>query len=275
VETTQSFIPALERDARLSIHAISVLLGMVPAALVSELSSDGPLPTLRDTVPIGLPSDLLRRRPDIRRAERQLAAATARIGMATADLYPRFSLTGSLGLESSQFNTLTDLGSGYWSIGPSMRWPVLDWGRIRSNIQVLSAREEQAFITYESTILTGLREVEDALISFARNQERLQSLRNAVDSNRQAVDLARDLYTQGLTDFLSVLQAQRDLFITEEALANNEIEVATDLVGLYKSLGGGWSIDEQRQAERARTDASPDASTAGQRKLDVTARSPE
>jgi NodT family efflux transporter outer membrane factor (OMF) lipoprotein len=191
-------------------------------------------------VPIGLPSELLRRRPDIRRAERQLAGATARIGVATADLFPRFSLTGSLGLQSSQFSTLVNTGSNFWSIGPSVRWPLLDWGRIRSNIEVQNAREEQALIAYEQTVLTSLREVEDSLIAFIKEQSRRQTLVNAVASNRRAVDLATQLYQQGLSDFLSVLQAQRDLFLSEDAMVQSDLAVSTNLVRLYKSLGGGW-----------------------------------
>jgi outer membrane protein, multidrug efflux system len=240
VEATKSRIPTLESDARQSIHLLSVLLAQPPMTLMEELSLVAPIPATPPQVPIGLPSELLRRRPDIRRAERQLAGATARIGVATADLFPRFSLTGSLGLQSSQFSTLVNAGSNFWSIGPSVRWPLLDWGRIRSNIEVQNAREEQALIAYEQTVLTSLREVEDSLIAFIKEQSRRQTLVNAVASNRRAVDLATQLYQQGLSDFLSVLQAQRDLFLSEDAMVQSDLAVSTNLVRLYKSLGGGW-----------------------------------
>jgi multidrug efflux system outer membrane protein len=240
VETTRSRIPALEASARQSIHLLSVLLAQPPMTLMEELSVEAPIPEAAPEVPVGLPSDLLRRRPDIRRAERQIAAATARIGVATADLFPRFSLTGSFGLQSSQLSTLANSGSSFWSIGPGVRWPILDWGRIRSNIEVQNAREEQALIAYEQTVLTSLREVEDALVAFLREQSRRQSLEKAVASNRRAVDLATQLYQQGLSDFLSVLQAQRDLYASEDAMVQSDLAVSTNLVRLYKALGGGW-----------------------------------
>lgn len=248
VLSTESHIPEFERDAQHALHAISVLLGQSPSALNAELAADQPIPSAVHSIPIGLPSDLLRRRPDIRRAERQLAGATARIGLATADLYPRFSITGSLGLESAHFSSLGTLGSGYWSIGPSVRWPVLDWGRIRSNIAVQNAREEQAFITYEQSILTGLREVEDALTSVSQNTARRHVLIGAAEANRRAVALASDLYQQGLSDFLSVLQAQRDLFESEDALVQCERDVTSALIALYKALGGGWDVESTQTA---------------------------
>jgi multidrug efflux system outer membrane protein len=264
VQTTESQIPALESAARQSIHRLSVLLAQEPTALLGELSVDSPIPGVRPKVPIGLPSDLLRRRPDIRRAERQLAAATARIGVATADLFPRFSLTGSLGLESSHFSNLGDYGSRFWSVGPSVSWPILDWGRIRSNIGVEDAREEQAFIVYEQTILTSLREVEDSLVAFMNEQARRQTLMGAVESNRRATNLANQLYQQGLSDFLSVLEAQRDLYESEDALVQSDRAVTTDLVSLYKALGGGWEVEARAGA------ASPEAGEAGQRTLNLT-----
>jgi NodT family efflux transporter outer membrane factor (OMF) lipoprotein len=187
-----------------------------------------------------MPSELLRRRPDIRRAERQLAAATARIGQATADLFPRFSLTGSLGLQSTKFTNLFDYSSRFWSIGPSVSWPVFDAGRIRANIDVQNAREEQAVATYEQSVLAALQEVEDALVNYTKEEARQRVLSDAVDANRRAVELAQQLYGAGRTDFLSVLQAQRDLYVTQDALIQSNRTVSTNLVALYKALGGGW-----------------------------------
>jgi multidrug efflux system outer membrane protein len=270
VQTTESQIPALESTSRQSIHALSVLLAQAPTSLAEELSSDSPIPVAPAEVPIGLPSDLLRRRPDIRRAERELAAATARIGVATADLFPRFSLTGSLGLESSHFSDIGDYSSRFWSVGPSVSWPILDFGRIRSNIAVENAREEQAFAFYEQTVLTSLREVEDALVAFVQEQARRRTLSGAVDSNRRAVDLATQLYQQGLSDFLSVLQAQRDLYETEDALVQSDRAVTTNLVSLYKALGGGWEIEQFALREPTANDAA----TSGARVLDLTQRVP-
>ncbi len=243
VQITASQIPELESSAQQSIHLLSVLLAQEPDALSKELSVEAPIPQTPPEIPIGLPSDLLRRRPDVRRAERQLAAATARIGVATADLFPKFSLTGFLGLTSSKFSKLGNSGSTTWSILPGVSWPVLDFGRIRSNIAVQNAREEQVATIYEQTVLTSLREVADALISFSKEQARRQSLASAVNANKRAVDLANDLYKQGLSDFLSVLQAQRDLFASEDALVQSDRNVSSNLVALYKALGGGWEIE--------------------------------
>jgi NodT family efflux transporter outer membrane factor (OMF) lipoprotein len=243
VRTTQAEIPAIESAARQSIHALSVLLAQPPAALLEELSTADALPTPPAEVPVGLPSDLLRRRPDIRRAERGLAGATARIGVATADLFPRFTLTGAWGVQSSELGSAGDAESVFWSFGPGVSWRVLDFGRIRSNIGVQNAREEQALAAYERSILTGLREVEDSLVAFEREQARREALSGAVEADRRAARLARNLYEQGLSDFLSVLQAERDLFASEDALVLSELAVSTNLVRLYKSLGGGWEVE--------------------------------
>ena len=262
VQTTASQIPALEASARQSIHLLSVLLGQEPNALTGELAQDTPIPQSPPEIPVGLPSDLLRRRPDVRRAERELAVATARIGVATADLFPRFSLTGALGLQSSKVNSLTNSGSRSWSILPGVSWPVLDFGRIRSNIAVQNAREEQSLVLYEQTILTSLQEVEDALVSFSENQTQREKLAGAVDANRRAVDLANQLYKQGLTDFLSVLQVQRDLFASEDALVQTDRDITSDFVALYKALGGGWEMEASATSE-------PPRGKAGDRVVDV------
>lgn len=265
VQTTASQIPALETLSRQSIHLLSVLVGQEPTALVPELTSETPIPPSPPVVPVGLPSELLRRRPDVRRAERQIAGATARIGVATADLYPKFSITGLIGLQSSKVGNLGDSGSTFWSIIPGVSLPIFNFGKIRSNIAVQNAREEQALVTYEQTVLTGLREVEDALVAFSKDQTRRQTLAEAVAANRRAVDLANQLYRQGLTDFLSVLQAQRDLFVSEDALVQIDRNVSSDSVALYKALGGGWEI------EALAGDGKP-GGKAGNRSIDVTAK---
>lgn len=264
MQTTAARIPELESAARQSIHALGVLLGQEPNALVSELAPDAPIPPAPPTVPVGLPSDLLRRRPDVRRAERQLAAATARIGVATADLFPSFSLTGSLGREASRAGDLGDPDSRVWSIGPNLRWPLLDWGRVRNDIEVQGTREEQAFIAYEQVVLTSLREVEDALVAFSREQERRTALAGAVASNQRAVERADELYKNGSTDFLNVLQAQRDLFSSEQDFVESDQRVSSGLVALYKALGGGWELQADSLAEHV-----PPRGEAGQRSLDL------
>jgi NodT family efflux transporter outer membrane factor (OMF) lipoprotein len=250
VNTTEAQIPTFEISLQQSIHALGVLLGESPQALEEELTNVQPIPRPPSQAPIGLPSDLLRRRPDVRRAERQLAAATARIGVATADLFPKFNLTGALGLESQTFKSLADSDSLFWNIGPSVSWPIFDAGRIRANIRVQNALEQQALIQYRQTVLVSLEDVENALTAYTQEQARRQSLQQAVDANRRAVDLATQLYVRGLADFLNVLDAQRDLFASQDQLVQSEQNVSADLVSLYKALGGGWEDIDGAQESR-------------------------
>lgn len=247
VSTTAAQIPTLQSLTAQTIHRLSVLIAQEPAALVKDLADPRPIPGTPPIIPIGLPSDLLRRRADIRRAERDLAAATARIGAATADLFPRFALTGNVGLQSDRLGNLGSWDSRFWNFGPSLSLPLFDRGRIRANIQIQDARQEQALAQYEKAVLTALQEVEDALVAYAHNQLRRQSLADAVQANRRAVELANELYTKGLTDFLTVLEAQRSLLLTEDQLVQSERAVSTDLVLLYKALGGGWESEQPPQ----------------------------
>ena len=240
VATTQSAIPVLESSAQANIYSIGVLLGKEPAFLAKDLERPGPIPPTPPKVPVGLPSELLRRRPDIRRAEAQIHAATARIGVAVADLFPKFNLAGSLGWAANDINKIGTQNSKFWSFSPSVTWPVFAGGKILWNIKVQNALEEQALLTYQQTVLTALKEVETALVAYVKEQEHRQSLAQAVASNRQAVDLAMTLYVAGKTDFLNVLTAQLALFSTENALAQSTSAMDTDLVALYKALGGGW-----------------------------------
>jgi NodT family efflux transporter outer membrane factor (OMF) lipoprotein len=193
-------------------------------------------------VPVGLPSKLLRRRPDIRRAERELAAATARIGVATADLFPRFFLTGAMGLQSAELSNFVRSGSGFWSIGPTVTWPLFAGGRIRSNIEVYGARQEQAMVFFEQVVLTSMEEVENALVAHAREQVARRSLAESVEANLEAVMISQELYKKGLTDFLNVLVTQRFLYQAQDTLALSEQRISTNLVALFKALGGGWEI---------------------------------
>ncbi|HEV8342097.1 MAG TPA: efflux transporter outer membrane subunit [Candidatus Binatia bacterium] len=243
VNTTAAQIPSLESFLKQAAHRLDVLLGSEPGALAEELSTEAPIPVLPPEVLVGLPSELLRRRPDIRRAERQLAAATAQIGAATADLFPKFSLTGSAGLQSFSASDWFTSGSRFWSVGPTVRWPIFDAGRIRANIEVRNAQQEQALRQYEKAILTALEEVENSLVNYAKEQARYRSLTGAVSANRRAVEMANELYLSGLQDFLNVLDAQRSLFTVENDLAQSEATMASNLVSLYKALGGGWETN--------------------------------
>jgi multidrug efflux system outer membrane protein len=242
VATTAAAAPALEAEIRISIHALGVLLGEDPDALSAELTVTAPIPPVPPEIPIGLPSDLLRRRPDIRRAERQLASATAAIGVAEADLFPKFSLTAALGFDATKPKKLLDWDSRYWSLSPGVSWPIFDAGRIHFNIEVQNEKQAQAAANYQQTVLDALKDVEDSLAMYRTEQLRNKALADAVSSSKQAVELAKQQYGQGITDFLTVLDAERDEFGTEDSLAQSDRNISTDLVALYKALGGGWQV---------------------------------
>lgn len=240
---TRSQLPALETSMKQTMHQIAVLLGQQPGALRTELSEAAPIPPTPPEVPIGLPSELLRRRPDVRRAERQLAAATAQIGVQTAELFPKFSLTGVAGLQSVSASDWFTGGSKFWSAGPTVQWRVFDAGRIRANVRVQTAKQEEALALYEKTVLTSLQDVENVLVAYAQEQVRFGSLKDEVAADQRAVELANELYTKGLADFLNVLDAQRSLYQAQDQLVESQKTVSEDLVALYKALGGGWGAE--------------------------------
>ena len=238
--TTAAQVPLLESSLWQSLHSLGVLLGQAPASLAQELLPPAALPPDPPAVPLGLPSDLLRRRPDIRQAEAQIHAATARVGVATADLYPRFTLSAGAGFQAGAMDSWFSWGQRYWSLGPSFIWRIFESGRIEANIELQRAQEEEALLTYRQTVLTALQEVEDALVASAREQEHRTLLRDAVAANRKAVTLAKELYDQGQVDFLNVLTAQGALYSSEDSLSRSNGNLATYLIALYKALGGGW-----------------------------------
>jgi outer membrane protein, multidrug efflux system len=240
VAATESTIPVLETSARQAIYALSVLLARPPAGLLNELAATGTLPATPPDVPAGLPSDLLRRRPDIRQAEAQLHAATAQIGVAVADLFPKFSLTGSLNWQADKLSGLNDGSARLWSIGPSVNWPVFQGGSLEANVHVQEALRDQAYLGYRKTVLAALQDVENALIAYAKEWEHRKSLNDAVVANRKAVRLAMQLYTEGQTGFLNVLQSQGSLYLSETAFVQSDSSLGQDLIALYKALGGGW-----------------------------------
>ena len=235
--------PVLERLARQALYRLGVLIGKDPGALASELEAPGSIPPAPLEVPPSLPSELLSRRPDLRRAERELAAATARVGVARADLFPRFSIVGTLGRRSEDAGDLGSRISQFWSIVPRVSWPIFSGGRIRANIRVQDARQEQALRQYEKAMLTALEEVENALSAHSRELRRQESLRSSVAANQRALDLATDRYTSGLESFLSVLDAQRSVYAAQDQLVQSERNAVVSLIAVYKSLGGGWSFE--------------------------------
>lgn len=240
VATTRSQIPVLQVSAQQAIYSLSVLLARPPAYLLGELSKPEQLPVTPPDVPAGLPSDLLRRRPDIRQAEAQLHAATARIGVAEADLFPKFSLTGNLSWQSNLLHDWFTESSQASSFGPAMNWAIYQGGAIRSNIRVQEALRDQSFITYRKTVLIALQDVENALFAYGKEKEHRQALSEAVSASRKAVDVSMQLYSAGQTDFLNVLQAQASLYASQNALVQSNSSACQDVITLYKALGGGW-----------------------------------
>lgn len=233
-------VPLLGQQVASAIYRLGVLLGGEPGMLLAELEPAAPLPAVPAEIPVGLPSELLKRRPDIRVAERQLAAENARIGVAMADLYPKFFLTGGVSGQSNVLGSALNNANQLWSFGPSVSWPIFQGGRIRANIEVQNERQEQALIRYEQTIMQALADVETSLVSFTSEQVYRRSLQDAVAANQRAVSLANERYARGLEGFLNALQAQRELFESEDQLVQSESIILANLVSLFKSLGGGW-----------------------------------
>jgi NodT family efflux transporter outer membrane factor (OMF) lipoprotein len=243
VAQTRAGIVPLRTQITQMEFAIDTLLGSNPGSLSGELEKGLPVPAAPPLVTIGLPSDLLRRRPDIRGAERAIAAANARIGQYVADYYPKFNISGYFGTDSPEFQHVFDWESRYFLIDPGISWNILDFGRTAANIEIQKAIYRQALLSYQDTVLTALREVEDALVAYGNEQDHHAALAEAVGSARSAVDISRDQYKQGLVDFLQVLDAQRQLLSAQDELAQSDEAISTNLVALYKALGGGWEIE--------------------------------
>jgi len=257
VATTEATIPVFENSAQQAIYALSVLLARPPADLLEQLAPSRNLPSVPSEIPAGLPSNLLRRRPDIREAEAQLHAATAQIGVATAQLFPQFSLTGTMNWQSNLLQTWWGAAGNSYSFGPTLTWPIFQGGALISNVRVQEALRDQAFITYQKTVLTAFQDVENAMIAFNKEQQHRKSLNESVIANRKAVELSVELYTMGLLDFLNVLVAQRSLYTAEDALVVSETNIVTDLLALYKALGGGWEfVPSEAQTSEAQTTSS-------------------
>jgi NodT family efflux transporter outer membrane factor (OMF) lipoprotein len=259
--TTCAEVPTLESSIQTAMHRLEVLIGQQPGNLQAELTQVSPIPAQPPQVPVGLPSELLLRRPDVRQAERQLAAATANIGVAKSDLFPKFYLTGAAGLQSISANDWFTGNSQFWSIGPTMQWRIFDAGRIRANIKVQNARQEQALASYEQTMLTAFEEVENGLVLYAKEQVRRRSLQDAVVSSQKSLETANKLYASGLTAFLNVLDAERSLYQAQDALVQSDRTISANLISLYKSLGGGWEIEPNAQAVAQATPQKSSCST--------------
>jgi NodT family efflux transporter outer membrane factor (OMF) lipoprotein len=239
--TAKSQRPTLEAEARGEVHALGVLLGQPPEALSAELTPVAAPPSPPPAVPVGLPSELLRRRPDVRLAERNLAAATADVGVAVGDLYPQINLTGSGDLISASLKNLVSGNSIQTSLTAALVEHVFDGGRIRANISAKKEARIQAYLAYQKAVLTALKDVEDALARYGAEERRNAELRESAQAARVAFDMADDRYKSGLSDFINVLQTEAALYAAETQLAESDGLVDQDLVSLQKALGGGWS----------------------------------
>jgi len=243
--TTEADVPILEAASKQSIHRLGILLAQEPNALKKELSPASPLPKVEGLIATGLPSELLQRRPDLRQAERQLAAASADIGVATAGLYPTFDLTLGLGLQSSSASKFMETSSRYWSIVPGVSLPLLDGGKTRATIASKQAVFEESLARYRAAYNSALEDVENALTALYAERARHRLLVASVRVNEEAVATASERYRRGLTTFLEVLITQRALYTAQSSLSQSDANQLTDLVSLCKALGGGWDIPDQ------------------------------
>jgi NodT family efflux transporter outer membrane factor (OMF) lipoprotein len=240
VESIRAQIPALEQQETQYINALSLLLDQPPGALKAELARPHSEPASPPRVPLGIPSELARRRPDIRAAETQLHAATANIGVAVGAFYPTVQLNGTVGLDALDYTNLWKGSSLQYTLGPSISLPIFAGGRLRNTLELRDAQQQEAAIAYHKTVLQAWHDVVNALVAHRLEQDRRARLRAQADHSRQALDLARTRYNDGVTDFLTVLDTERTLLQAEQQHAASTTNVALDLVQLFKALGGGW-----------------------------------
>jgi len=251
VSSTQSTVPQLESTISQQMHALALLVGKTPAELDAELTSVKPVPSAILEIPAGLPSELLRRRPDIREAESNVQAAAARVGVQVSKLFPSITLTAEYGGQSgSSIINLANSAARFYSIGPTIQWGFLNYPALKANIRTYQAKRDQKVLTYQKTVLTAFQEVEDALTAYDKEKQREKILQTEVEQYQRASSLALSKYTRGLTNFLDVLEAQRSLFTAQDSLAQSRATVQTDLISLYKALGGGWEKNDPVIAQK-------------------------
>lgn len=238
--STEANVPTYEAARAADIHRLGILLGRAPGALATTMTGAAPLPDPRLPLPAGIPADLLRNRPDVASAERKLAQATAKIGQAEADRYPSVSLTGSVATSALRLGDLAKYSSVSWSIGPSVTVPVFDAGKRYAAVKIAEAQRDQSFATFQSTLLTALEDVENALVSLSTERVRIRKLSEAATNYREAARLSRALYENGSSSFIDVLDAERSLYSAEDSLLQSRTSMAKDYVALAKALGGGW-----------------------------------
>jgi NodT family efflux transporter outer membrane factor (OMF) lipoprotein len=238
--TLESQLPVLVSEIKASQYSIAVLLGQYPEDLATELAQPTSLPELPESVAAGLPLDLLQRRPDIREAERELAAATARIGVATSNLFPHVALTGGLGTQSANFGV--NQGSHIWAFGPSVYWPLLDFGALDALVNIADLQTHERLIAYRKTVIGAVQDADSAIANFLAEQQRLKDLQQAMVASERAVTLAQQRFDRGLTDFLNVVDAERQQFAIEDQYTSAQQSAADAFIYLYTALGGGWEL---------------------------------
>ncbi|MDQ7977610.1 efflux transporter outer membrane subunit [Paraburkholderia sp. SARCC-3016] len=246
LESTRAQLPQFEQQIAQALNGLSYLLAEPPGALDDELSAPAAVPPVPPVVATGLPSTLARRRPDIRRAEANLHAATANVGVAVAQFYPDISLTGQIGLRGTHASDLARWSHLFYSFGPSVSLPIFEGGALVSNLKVTKAQQAEAALEYRKTVLLALRDVDNALAVYRTDQTRRTSLERSAAAQQDAFDLARESYRKGLTNFIDVLDAERQLSQVRQQYAQSTTQVSTDLVALYKALGGGWEQTPER-----------------------------
>lgn len=240
LEQTKAQIPVLETSLQQAIVSLAILLGRQPENFGKEFEADGEIPTAMGIIPIGLPSDLLRRRPDLRSAEKQLFAAMATVKMAKADLFPTISLTALFGYDTSFARQLFKWPSRTWAVGPTMNWSLFSGGKILANIRAMKAAQQQAALSYEKAIISALGDVESSLIAYANEEIRQAHLTKSLEENKKALDLNTDLFQAGLSNFSPVLQTDELVLTDQDNVIQSKQTLMTDLISLYKALGGGW-----------------------------------
>jgi NodT family efflux transporter outer membrane factor (OMF) lipoprotein len=238
--TLQAQIAPVEAAVNAAQYTIATLLGLYPEDLVKELTAPAMIPSVPAVVQSGLPLDLLRRRPDIAQAERELASATARIGVATADLFPHLAVVGAIGYQKQALGTTPILGQHIWSAGPAAAWSLLDFGALDAQVEVARLRTRAQLVNYKRVIQNAVKEVDTTWDDYAAQQDRLTRLGEALVASQRAVTLANERYTRGLTDFLNVVDAERQEYDIEEQYSDAQVAAAEQFIALYRSLGGGW-----------------------------------
>ena len=240
VNSLRAQMPQYQAQIHQAMNGLAVLTGKIPGALDAELMTVKPLPVLPKAIPVGVPSELARRRPDVRQAEARLHAATANIGVSVAQLFPSFSLTGQFGMRNSDASYLDNWSSNFYSYGPSVTIPIFQGGRLVSGVKLARAQQASAALGYRQTVLTALQDVENALVSYRSDQQQVDGLDDTVAALQSTFNLASDSYRQGISTFIEALDAQRQLAQAQQQAEQARVQSTLDLVALYKALGGGW-----------------------------------